>query len=82
MRPSLESLTLTLTLTLGNASCAFGPSPVPPHRTYLGAWAWMDRSSEMVCDFPTIPDDERDQIGELNFEFRLGLGLGLTLTLT
>ena len=22
----------------------------------------MDRSSEMVCDFPTIPDDEREEL--------------------
>jgi len=37
---------------------------------YLGSWARVSRTTEMVCDFPTIPDDERDQIGELNFEFR------------
>ena len=55
----------------GNASCAFGPSLTPPHRMYKGEWNYIDdgSSTSMVCDFPTIPDEDRDQLGELNFEF-------------
>jgi hypothetical protein len=55
----------------GNASCAFGPSLTPPYRTYKSEWAYVRKNPyfEMTCDFPTIPDEERDQLGELNFEF-------------
>ena len=54
----------------GNASCTFGPSLTPPYRMYQGEWAVLEKTTEMVCDFPTIPDEERDQLGELNFEYR------------
>ena len=53
----------------GNATCSFGPSLFPPYRTYQGEWAEVLRTDQLVCDFPSIPDEERDQLGELNLRY-------------
>ena len=58
-------------IALDDEKCVLGPSVTPPwtNKRYDSVFSKVYNSSYAVCDFDPIPDDERDQLGELELEW-------------